>query len=404
MKFSIASDELISLLARSSLLATGDRTHPAFGVMHLQCTAKGRLKAHVINAVAGALNSAQTSSAGSSVPGSVCITHQSVKKLQALLPTKSEVSVMLPAGETSMRVRSDDLAVRIDVLPSEDAMEFPAAPSAESGVAWNDVSAEDVGAICTLVAPFVAPEKDGRMNLQSVHMTPQFSEASDGRRCVRLPKTFISAGTKDICIPHAMFSVLADYVGSKTPVRIAVTDTQLWVVSKSWAVFCRLVDIPFPNVDALYYQPNKDGEVADYTGKKYRLYAMSVDRKAMAKAGQRISAIYEKTDQNQNKLDAVPIAKFTMKDDTLMAVVSKASGGGIDFAQKIPWTADEKFVVDEAGAKEISDLRVNARFMSSIFMAMTDDNVRVTWTHSRDRMQIEQVDGMKALLMPRTDQ
>ena len=131
---------------------------------------------------------------------------------------------------------------------------------------------------------------------------------------------------------------------------------------------------------------------------------MNVDRVAMAKAGQRISAIYEKPDDVPNKHDAVPIAKFTMKDGTLMAVVPKTGGNlSIDFAQKIPWTEINAFKVDEAGAKEISDLRVNAKYMSSIFTAMTDDSVKVTWTHSRDRMQIEQSDGMKALLMPRSD-
>jgi hypothetical protein len=408
VEFTIPSDDLIELFSRSSLLATGDRSHPAFGVTHLSVTTKGRLKSQVVNAFAGALNSVQTASGEGSIAGAVCITHNTVNGIQSVLAPKTEVNIKLMGGENEaqqLRIRAGDVAMRVNTLPASDALTFPTPPTQEEAT-WAEVMPENILAVIAHVAPFVAPEKDARANLQTVHLSSEFSEASDGRRVVRIQKSILPPGSSNVCAPSALFNVLRNYIDGKTAIRVAVTKANLWFVGKGWALFCRPLDVIFPNLDNFFYgAPDENGQVvADLEGTRRKLHGILLDRASAMVASQRVAAIYQKP-QDASGVDAAPIIRFSMKNKSLTALVAKLPGANvsIDFAQRVPWSPIDGMDLDEAGIKELNEMKLNARFFGSIVGQMKEEQIQVLWTSSKDRIQIEQPDGMRCLLMPRSD-
>lgn len=398
MKITLPARSLKSLLGDVLRLGTGDATHPGFGLMHLEATKKGVLRATVINAQA-AVRMARVDVNEGHGPGAVALTLRIAENISSVLPNGDEqVSLMLvdggPGRMSTLRVQVEGMLVKMPTQPLENLVPFPTPPGAEA--AWHEVSGATLVAIARHVAWCCAPPSDiARPTLQGVHVMPSYVEASDGHRLVRLMTSgFVP---ENIVLPKAIIDVMASLVGD-AKVRVAIDTQRLWVQAPTFMLTCRVVEGAYPDVDAMgmFMTPGDDGLVMDYERKMVRASGAEISQAAMMIAAENMTKVFER-----GAKDDRPVLKFLVRNQDMNVIMTSESGTAVDIAHKIIWRADDELVPNEESLKQLNSILLDAQYVASVLSHMPKtDFVKMTWISALNRIQFQAGD-MMAVVMPR---
>ena len=386
MKIETEASDLSELISHALKLATGDATHPGFGLGLFEVTSKGAVRITVMNAQAGCRVFLPPSE-GAFEPGKIGMPLTSLKAIASIL---SDGTAGLSLHGPVLRIRSGGTILKLQHMPADACIPFPM-PSESAPV--TEVDTDVFHDAAKRVSWCVAPSSDtARSNLQGVHIHPGYVEAADGHRLVCLDKGLL--GAMDIVVPAALFSIVSSMTryGGKV-IKAAEHGGKIYLSSNRWVVFCRLMDGKYPPTGSLYYTPDEKGFATTNDKGTHPVSEISFERSSMSDASSKMSAMFQVSSGSSR-----PIMRFMHKDGRLFAVMRGKGDGGGDIACEIPY----KKTIENDGFAELNKIILDATYIGNAMdTAMVDGEVKMMWTNALSRVQFTQGD-VRALVMPRS--
>lgn len=377
-----ADASLVRGLLQSVLkLGTGDITHPGFNLLHLEVTARGALRATVVNSQA-AVRQVVVPGDAKAEPGAVALPLAKAAILARVLPDQGQVTLSATDDKPVLLAKTRDMALREATRPVADLVPFPSPPGGGDG-AWADVRVSDLRDVIRAVAWAVADVRDPRVALQGLHFAAGYAEASDGYRMAQLRRPVLAV---PCVLTVASVVAAADLAGKADTVKIQVTGNRLWCQGPSFIVTCRTVDGTYPDTSAIYL-PDEGLTAMALTMAQAPVSRARVS--GLLTAAQNVSEVFSGPDR--------PVMKFANADDAgITAQAHGQDGTQVDIAYRLGWKPETG-----ADAQGLQALLLDARYVARAVSALPDaDELRLTWLGARDRIQVAAGD-VRVVIMPR---
>jgi DNA polymerase III sliding clamp (beta) subunit (PCNA family) len=361
MKFSISGKALTDVVSQAALFHSSDASHPAYSLTKMDVTKTGALRLSVANAVSGCrFMSAVTDSE----QGSVCVPSDVLRRVTAGIGPQASVSFYTDG--TVLRF-VDDSGFK-GAIPTADTDMFISlkTPPADG---WSKIASKDFEAAANQTA-WAASHNHAHTVLLNVHLTPEFTEASNGHQLARKTPGIVESG--DYLVSAAFISSIRTLLAGSSQDLMISGGRQIWIRGRGWAVYTLPTDAVFYDTSPVFY----DAEAVN---------RISISRphlhKALIKIMKSVGGRPLLVDVDEDKLSL--------------------SARGEDGMASAAVTCEVPFVLDSPNPdlEELGSMSISSELLRDAVNAYSCDVVSLLWTGRKETIQLD-ADGLRVAVSP----
>jgi len=323
--------------------------------------------------------------------GSVTVFAERFGRVVYVLPESGDVT-LTKVSKSRMTIEIKRLCMTVPIKDISDFPKFPTPPKGE----WFEVEERkfrDVASHCS----WAVDNNELRPILTGIHMTPDYSEATNGHALVRKTPGIVPC---EIIVPSSNVSKARNFIANRrSNVYMLCEDNRAWVRTKTWAVYMSLIQGRYPDLDRVIFNPDPLGNHFISDNHSCVVYWIYISRSQLLEIAERI------TGTEQGKIGAA--IKFVIRGDDLYVVSYYQNGedqDNIDVDEQMDWEEGSVSIGNVEGFECLCSLGFKTSLVRKALESFSSNKIKLMWAEEKAAMPLQFHDesaGLAALVMPR---
>lgn len=351
MKFQIRGKDLNRLVSQAGVFSAPDASHPAYSLTKIDVVKGSMIRISVVNSISGCRFTAPVEEAED---GSVCVDSAVLRKVASGVSAGALVSFY--TDETRLSYKEEDGLAGF--LPTADVDNFIKlkTPPKEG---WNKIKSKVFEEAANRVA-WAASHNENRPVLTNVHMTPDYTEASDGYRLARHGHGLLAEGEDPVMVRAVFVNAVRNLLaGESEEIAINVRE-HIWVRGHGWAVYALPSAGTYYKIDGMFYDPDE-------------VNGISVSRPHLRNA---LTKIMKSVGGRPMTIDI---------GDQALILTARGEDGSLA-SHQVPFVVDTE---KEPDLETLGQMAVSSELFRDAVVAYDTDVIRVMWRSAMDTIQLD---------------